>query len=91
MILFQINRNGVNVEGAAHKQVVNLIKLSDDTLKYVINQIEIMQWKLGMIQWCLLNSSNSIIICILGFRLNVISVSEEEACKFESTGEKNEN
>jgi len=42
--------NGVNVEGAAHKQVVNLIKLSDDTLK-----------------------------------LNVISVSEEEACKFEST------
>lgn len=42
--------NGVNVEGAAHKQVVNLIKLSDDTLI-----------------------------------LNVISVSEEEACKFEST------
>ena len=26
-------RNGVIVEGAAHKQVVNLIKLSNDTLK----------------------------------------------------------
>ena len=25
-------RNKANVEGAAHKQVVNLIKLSDDTL-----------------------------------------------------------
>ena len=35
-----MNRNGVNVEGAAHKQVVNLIKLSDDTLKYVIDSIE---------------------------------------------------
>ena len=32
MISFLTFRNGVNVEGAAHKQVVNLIKLSDDTL-----------------------------------------------------------
>ena len=32
LFLSNLSRNKANVEGAAHKQVVNLIKLSDDTL-----------------------------------------------------------